>query len=37
MLEHERLSRRELEQKILALPEGTAEKSGWFSRLFGKG
>ena len=37
MLEHEQLSRRELEQKILALPEGTAEKSGWFSRLFGKG
>jgi hypothetical protein len=36
MLEQEQLTRRELEQKILALPEGRAKKPGLFARLFNR-
>lgn len=35
MLEQEQQTRRELEQRILALPEGSSKKQGWLSRLFG--
>jgi hypothetical protein len=35
MLEQEQQTRRELEQRILALPEGSPKKQGWLSRFFG--
>jgi hypothetical protein len=34
MLEQEQQTRRELEQRILALPEGKPRKRGFFARLF---
>ena len=34
MLEQEQQARRELEQRILALPEGRPKKPGFFARLF---
>lgn len=34
MLEQEQQARRELEQRILALPEGKPKKPGFFARLF---
>jgi predicted site-specific integrase-resolvase len=36
MLGHEQQSRREMEQKLLALPEGQSIKKGWLARLFDK-
>jgi YD repeat-containing protein len=36
MLGQEQQSRREMEQKLLALPEGQSIKKGWLARLFDK-
>jgi Ca2+-binding EF-hand superfamily protein len=36
MLEQEQQARREIEQRILALPDGQTKRPGLFSRLFGK-
>jgi predicted site-specific integrase-resolvase len=36
MLGQEQQSRREMEQKLLALPEGQNKKQGWLARLLGR-